>query len=209
MVGRGKARPGTAQQHKARVSLINGGNTMAKTDSDIEIESNDKTKVVGITHANTLLLIKRLREAEVGDIIEYAELSKIIGMDVQSLGDGYLRTARDTLLRDNERFFGVVRGLGVMRCDSKQTNAIASSYRRKIRKAARKAQVILIKGVKYDDLNTDEQREHNVNLSVYGALQQFTKESNVAKVASLVSEENARLSIQQTLQAMGYVKPTE
>lgn len=63
----------------------------------------------------TYLLVKRLTEAsEENPFISYAELSELIGMDVQKGARAYLLSARKIVRREYNKVFDVKRNRGII-----------------------------------------------------------------------------------------------
>jgi len=147
------------------------------------------------------LLLARLSKAEVGDVIEYAELSKIAGRDVQHAAQGSLRTARNRVLLDDGVVFGTIRMVGIKRLDDDEivdaSIQTVSHVRRSVRRETRRLSV-----VDYAALDRSKQTEHNTRLTQLGVLSHFTTAVTGNKLRAHVEQASSELSVGRVLEQM-------
>jgi hypothetical protein len=95
---------------------------------------------------DTKVLIERMREMAEGDILEYSELTKKIGRDVQNEARSNLDAARNYLWRNDHMFFDCVHGVGVKRVTTdgwvEVVKGHEDSITRKERKLIKKLEVV-------------------------------------------------------------------
>lgn len=114
------------------------------------------------------LLVDAFKGMPAGHQIGYAELSAMIGRDIQH-NFGYLSTARRILHREHGMLIETVKGVGV-RVATESGKLAASrrdmqASRRAIRRAASKLEI-----TEYEALTEDEKREFNARSSLIGGL---------------------------------------
>lgn len=146
------------------------------------VEVNPK-RAIGARHVDTELLVKRLAKAQMGDVITYAELSAIIGSNIQNeINRTRLASARDIMLAENKIAFDVVRNQGLVRMNDENLSEHHKPVAAKIRRAAKKGIKTML-CAKTEDLSPEKQRAFSAGLSVLGAVQLFTSTKNVLKLA--------------------------
>lgn len=152
--------------------------------------------------SDSRLLAQRLRDLKVGEQITYAELGAVISSPVHG-GTPALRTALRMLLRDDDRVFGVMRGIGLRRLNDQEIIAAADtdvvSIRHKARRAARKITAI----ADYDALSPKDQLAHTLKLSMFAAIGEMATERGMKKLASHATVKGTakELPIKETLAA--------
>jgi hypothetical protein len=156
-------------------------------------------KAIHETAYETRLLADKLRAVEIGSIVKYADLSAIIGQNTQGDGRGYLNTARRIVLRDNQIWFGTIRGEGLKRFPDTEKVKTHDSYLSRVRRATRRQRVIM-QSVDYNALPKTEQVKHNVALSQYGVINFLASDAAEKKLTSRVTEANAQLPVGKSLE---------
>lgn len=114
-------------------------------------------------------LAKCLESCDIGTIIPYSELNKLIGGDVQLKNHGALTTARKLLLREHRIVFGVIHGVGLKRLNPSEVVEQESTTIGKIKRASRRSMTRLA-AADYDSLTADEQAKHRIVSSTLGAV---------------------------------------
>lgn len=146
------------------------------------------------------LLRARLKRAEVGELVTYTELSGVVSRTVTG-AFGPLRTALRSLLNDEGRAFGVVRGVGMKRLSDVEIVEAADgdvdSIRRKARRSARRLTAVQ----HYDKLEPKQQLAHTARLSIFGAISSMTTDSAIKKVEAAATGRATELPIAETLKA--------
>jgi hypothetical protein len=132
-----------------------------------------------------------LGKLNVGEAITYDQLNNAAGRNVQKEAYGALRTARNRLLRDDDKVFGVLRGMGLKRLNDKEAYEVGASGVLSIRRKSRKQLTILSK-VNPSKLTTDEQIRMHATMSVFGAVNLFTRTGSLDKVANKIAQNENR-----------------
>ena len=169
------------------------------------IEQEQKTKVIGHATYETQQLVDRLKAvvaAENYDLIPYAELSSLIGYDVQRDGYSYLKSAREIVERETGRLVGIVLGEGVKLLTPEEQVAIGPDSLQRLKRATSKS-IRRIGRVQVDRLTDDQRLDYHTTASVLGAVHLFTKPKSVAKIEDAVSKAADKLAIGDTLRLFG------
>ena len=153
------------------------------------------------TSVDTMLVHDLLEKKEVGDVVTYAELTKLIGRDIQNKARGCLNTAKRMLQREKRFVFGTIMTVGVKRLDDVQIVGTSESTLKKIRGESKRGARRLACVHDYDGLPNGEKIKHNAAVSMLGALSQATKPGSIKRIESKVAEANERLAIGSTLEA--------
>lgn len=157
-------------------------------------------RIIAALSIDAKMIYDRLAESKIGEIIGYDELSKIIGRDTTNGGRGPLTTARRKAMRENRMVFGTVRKQGIKRLADTEIVESAASDLRRIRKATRRV-VERTTMVDFSKLPAKAQSEHNVYLSMFGAIAQMTLASSMKQIAKRVAETHQALPLAKTLEA--------
>lgn len=158
------------------------------------------------TSPETRLLIKRLKEAKVGEKISYADLSEAAGVKIT--GASYqLTTARNHLLRESNYVFDAIRGQGVVRLSddalvTTESDKDITKSRRHAKKAAKKLSCV----EDYSALSPSHQMAHTIKISFFGAIAHMARGNQLEKAAQAVGGRSGELPIAETLKAFGLVK---
>jgi hypothetical protein len=163
--------------------------------------SEQKQKVLGVAAFESQVLAKRLKEAvekDCYDVIPYTELSALIGFDVQEDGRGYLNTARQIVERDNERLFGIVRGVGVKLLDVPEQATVGPDAVKKMRKASCKTARRLAR-VQFDKMNNEQKHQYLTSASAVGAIAMFTSRKATNRIGEAVSTTMSKMTVDDTL----------
>ena len=146
------------------------------------------------------LLTERLAKLAPGDMVTYAELGAIIGVDVrEGSGRSPMRTARRRALRDHNVVLRSVPTEGYRRLlDEEASKQVPDEMRRGIRSKARKGATELLA---LDDakLTSDGKRARNVGLSMAGALTLATSPTVKKKLERACEQAQAQLPVAKTL----------
>lgn len=162
-------------------------------------------KPISQTSADAWLVYNRLNEVEdVGELVQYPELSEIIGQDIQTVGRSKLYTAMRMQQRESKRVFGCVRGVGIKLLSDSEIVGTRDPALKRIRRTARKAAGKLICVKDWESLSNEEKVRHNAGLSVFGTLYAMTRPKKLRQLEEAVPIERQRkLSMAKTLQAFG------
>lgn len=140
---------------------------------------------IGQLSVDTVLLVKRLAAAQMGDFIPYAELNGIIGRNVQNGASHVLASARTVALRDHKIGFATVEGQGIRRMTDEELAESFHPALRHIRRTARKAGKT-VACADTSKLTPEKQRAVSVGLSTVGAIELFTSTKSLRKVEEAI-----------------------
>jgi hypothetical protein len=132
------------------------------------------------------VLLSRLKAAKVGDVVTYAELSELVGRDVQKTSRYILEAARRWAKKERV-IFGVVTGQGLKRLDDIGKVRAGSGMMDKIRRTSRRAAQTLASVENFDSLPNDMKIQHNMSMSIFGVIQQATSRKTQDRIAEKVS----------------------
>ncbi len=157
------------------------------------------------THIDTQMIYERLSTASIGDLIEYQELTALIGTDVQNKGRGYMETARRMALRDKGMVFQPVRGVGLKRLADTEIVQSGQAYITKIRRHARRGMRVLVSVQDFGALPNDLKVRHNATVSMLGAVAVFSGGAAQKRVEGAVEKAGQKISYTKTLELFGGV----
>jgi hypothetical protein len=160
---------------------------------------SDKKKFPSLS-ADSRLVYNRLKAANVGDTIPYAELSQIVGRNVQTTARSTLDTARRMAMREDRYVFGVSANVGLVRLDDCSIVDFGSTGAVRARRAIRKSARVLGCVADFNAMPNDKKIQHNAMLSLYGALYEAVKPSGIAKVELAVDKASGELPMRKTLE---------
>jgi hypothetical protein len=157
-------------------------------------------KVIAELSIDTQLIIQRLGQAEIGELVPYSELSLLIGRDLK---EAYhlTGTARRRLLKE-KKYFQAVAGVGFLRCNDSQKVAGGGNYLKRQRRACARGAKITASVDDYDAMTREDQIRHNAQLSLLLTMRAMSTPGRVKAVESRVSESQQRLSVKSTLDAI-------
>lgn len=142
---------------------------------------------------DAITLRKRLETLAPGDSVTYAELTKLIGGDVQRSRHGALYRARAILMREKSMVFAAMKGEGLKRLTDDEIAKTGYGVIRTVRRASSRGMKRLACVSEFEKLSSDAQTAHNTAMSVLGTLHQFTAPARVEKIEGAVREQKAAL----------------
>jgi hypothetical protein len=148
----------------------------------------------------TQQLVQRLTGAEIGETIEYDELSQIAGEDVQVRGRGMLQSAVRILQAEFRRVFVSVRGVGVQRADNTGIVQTGTQRLQHIHRTAKRAMNTL-GCVDPAKLDPAAQQEFNTKASHLGMLVHCSSPKATKRIAASVEQTQQKLPLDKTLDA--------
>lgn len=147
----------------------------------------------------TETLLSRLQKLDMGDVVTYGELSALIGDNVQTKGIGVLVSARRIAERDFQIVTDTINNIGLKRLTDQEAIKSGHRFRRKVRSAARRG-VRRVNAAHFGQLPDEYKLLRNMHLSVFGAIDMFTRRHSVEKLGSAVNiTATGQLSIGETL----------
>ena len=167
----------------------------------IENKGNIK-KSVGQISIDAQFLIQRLEtQAQQNNysLIPYAELSALIGREVQDGARGILETAKRSLLRDRQKLFVTVRGEGIRMADN---DGVIAQVKRRNKSACNSSRRAANESMAADSKSmSDEQRQQFLGAqSLAGAITLMSKPSAVKRIESSIGDSLSALPTGKVLE---------
>ena len=147
--------------------------------------------------ADTKVIESRLKEAKVGDLITYDELSRILGRDVREFAYGALTSARKAMLASGV-VFGTESKVGIKRLDDLQIINSTESDRKRLQRIG-KHSLRKLSAVKFENLTEESKRKHTTMAAQMGAIAMFASKSTTARIETNVKPTSETLAIGETL----------
>ena len=163
-----------------------------------EPKQTESKRVIPQLSVDAQLLARHLEKVQVGEVIEYAALNKIINANVQNGARSILAAARKKVLNDERIVFDVIMGKGLKRLNDSEIIGTGTCALARIRRTSRRA-VKKLACAEYDKLPTGEQTKFNAVASMLGALNQAAKDSNLRSLETKVAEARSQISFNATL----------
>lgn len=154
--------------------------------------------------ADARLLMQHLAKKLVGDVVPYEELSGIIDRPIQKTRWA-LSTALKRLMRDQEKLFGTVAGVGIKRLNDIEIVAEGAHAMAAIRRKAARSIERQMK-VDFSALPRTEQARYTAQISIAGAVAMMTRERSVEKVVAIADPGLKELPIAATLKMFANAK---
>lgn len=151
------------------------------------------------TSAETVALRRRMETMNVGDVITYAEVERIIGCDHRQSGSP--ATVIRQLRRDKQMVFSCVRNTGYQRLNDKEASESADLSTAKIRRISKRSLEVLAT-VDPAKLTREDQNKHFMRSATHGALAFMTQRKQQGKL--LAASNGAKpLEIGDTMRLFG------
>lgn len=150
------------------------------------------------------MLAEKLTSVQVGVVVTYSDLSKIIGRPVQKGGRAAMIEARKIVQRDKRMVFDSVRNLGLKRLND--VEIVDSTSDRELRCMHRRTKRAVAKlvCVDYNALPNEKKVKHNATISMMGALAELTTIGSLKRVETKVQESGLTLpSAKTAFEALG------
>lgn len=159
-----------------------------------------KKKGIFAKSADTLIIENRLRSTAVGDLVTYAELSKLLGRDVREFCTSNVHSARNTLVGESI-FFDCISNEGYKRLDNNEAANAADHYRDRITSTANRG-IRHLRHVPFDDLSDEAKKKHLTVSAQLGAIKLFGS-SKASKRIEAAVKDTAPMAIGETLKLFG------
>lgn len=155
------------------------------------------------TATDRRLLIDRLLEVPVGEVLTYEAITDLLGRDVRTTSAcrSALHSALNHLRRHRSAIYAAVPKVGYKRLDDCGKVTAAESTMRRAHRAAHRSAAILAAVEKFDAMPEDSRTRHNALMSIAGAIALGTSKKSLDKVQERVREVGRVLPLQRTLDA--------
>jgi hypothetical protein len=154
---------------------------------------------IGQLSIDTQTLAQRLELASIGDTITYAELSGLIGRNVQGAARGCLLTARRRVLKRHSIVFGVLLNEGLKRLDNAEIVNTGKPALEHAGRHSRRSQRVLL-AADYEKLPRESQTQRNAYLTSLKVQELLSTEKAVKRLSQAATIEKKPLSLKGTLE---------
>jgi hypothetical protein len=149
----------------------------------------------------TRLIVQRLASLKIGEFIAYAELSEIIGRDIQYGARHVLESARRIVQRENKILLECVYNQGLKRLDD---IGIVGSTQCSVLKISNLSKRGVAKVLCLHDMSAlppGDKASLNARISIMAMVAHVTKTKNVQLIESKVAATQERLPLMKTIEA--------
>lgn len=153
-----------------------------------------------IKSADTLVIENRLRETQIGEIVTYEELTKLLGRDVRQFCVSSLRSARHALITE-AIFFDVIDNTGLRRLTSEEAAEYSTSFVRRARATSRRG-LRHLQNVNFAELSDKAQQLHLTTSTQLGMIDLFGSSKSGNKISQAVKNGKS-LPVGETLKLFG------
>lgn len=152
----------------------------------------------------TQMLIDAIRKASKENRIEisYEALNSACGRNVQSEASHCLRTARDTILREDNEVWEVDRMVGIRRLKGYEITAVGAQTLKSIRRKSRKG-VRKLAATNFESLSNEEKIRHNSTAAMLGAMTHLSTTKSVARIDAVQTTQPRRVDFSETMKLFG------
>lgn len=157
------------------------------------------TKGIREKSNDTLIVENRLRNTIPGDVVEYAELSKLLGRDARTFCRASLNSARRILVGDSI-FFDTLPNIGFKRLTDAEAAFAADHFTRRARSAASSG-LRHLRHVPFESLPDDAKQRHLAATAQLGVVKLFASGKAAKKIEQSVN--GAAMPIGETLRLFG------
>ncbi len=166
----------------------------------VEISGETSKRTLFERAIETQAAIDVMSPIERGETVTYLALEEVMGCSPQKGGRSNVNSARQYLQREHGMVFAAVPNVGYKRL--KDTEIVKSSPEAltKSLRASRRA-VQRLTCVEFDGLSEGDKVQHQVHLSLFGAIQAISKADAAKKLTKRVEETRRSLPLNQTLEA--------
>lgn len=145
---------------------------------------DDSKRPIAQISIDTRILIEHLGKAQIGDIFTYADLSKLLGRDVQTIARHNLMSACRNLLSSG-MVFGTIRSHGIKLLTDSERVGEGEAGITKVRRCARRA-VNRLRFNEFNSLAPEDKTRVLTAQSVLGATVAFTKATAIKRISESV-----------------------
>lgn len=157
-----------------------------------------------VASSDAKVLADLLRNAEVGQVVTYEEMSEAIGREVTQ-DRSAIYTARAIVQREDRMIFDCVMKVGVKRLADADIVNLGDRARARVRKIASSV-TKAITCVNYDSMSRESQVKHNTALSMFGVFSELSANKSFIKLQSHVSTVGTDLPVAKaSIAALGLV----
>lgn len=166
-------------------------------------EKSDLKRTIAQKSIETKTLEDYLRTIDVGKVVSYDDLNRLIGSSCRPGEKHYyaLRTAIKTLQHESI-LFESIRLVGIRHMEDGEVPEIVHSEVLKSRAASKRAMTKSLGVKNYHKLDQDKRVQLDTQRSIAAMNLEITKAANVKKISGMVNKVEKTLSLQQTLDSL-------
>lgn len=158
--------------------------------------TNEQIKsIISPSSGKHLMLMPRLLAAKVGELITYAELSKLLGEDVQTKGKSALRTARHKIRRSDRITFHVQPDVGIFRPTDEQIADRMKDLRHVIKRKAKSTLLESACILKIEALTQEQQTKVHMEQLICSMVIDATSSKSAKAIEKKIATTGKTLSI--------------
>lgn len=150
-------------------------------------KSSELVKYIPVVAKQTMRIVEHLKDMEVGDEVTYESLSELVGRDVQTVGRGWLTSARKRLLKEHGQVWGTVREVGIKRLNSEESVKLGLDYVKRSRRVVKRGGEIA-SSVEYQELEESARKTHQSIIAASQVMQMFLRDSGLKKLETKMAE---------------------
>ena len=146
-------------------------------------------------------VLRRLIDANVGEVIPYSELSRLAMGDIQTSKRFALTTAVKRLRREHHRSFACVTGVGVKRLEDVEIVHLMAKQNERIGRVA-KLGLEHGENVDYENLDPAERQRHCLQSSLLAAIKYASQPRQQKKLEARLQTDPMRLAVSETIRLL-------
>jgi hypothetical protein len=164
-------------------------------------KKNNRT--IGEMGIDARIILAKLLDLKVGERLSYDDLSSAIGRDMRPGNPGYssFSSARVAAERDGV-VIDVIQKWGIVRLDDIGIVKSGSRFVDSIHRLARRGRKRLSRVDKFDLLPSEAKIEHNVQMSQFGVLEEFSSTKTERRLHGRVKETGSYLPLAKTIEEL-------
>ena len=155
-------------------------------------------KVMQEIGIDTKVLYEKLIKLQVGEVVEYKELSALVRRDVQDKKHRHILTTAKKHAQKEGIIFGTIRNVGMKRLNDEEIVGSMESYVRHVRNTSRRKANILTKA-DYKALSPELKIRHGVYMCILAVANRISQDKQMKKLGDAVGKSQKSLSLAETL----------
>lgn len=163
------------------------------------IEATGGKRPMFVMSVDTRVVYDRLKKAELGETITYADLGALLGREIDG-GDPIMQSALRSVENDG-LVFGNVRSVGYQRLNDTEIVKSTEQDRLALRRKARRVVEKLSHVADFEALPNDLKVKHNAAVSGFGAIAAILSPAKMKALEGRIEVAQAKLPLAKTLAA--------
>jgi hypothetical protein len=166
------------------------------------MNGNGSTERKGIADISmeTQLLVRRLRDTKIGDLLTYEDLSKVARRPVGDSLRGPLTSARRKLLREERIAFVTIAGTGIRRATDEEKVAMGVDGMSRMRRQGRRSLRQIYSVENFDAMPPEVKVQHNVTATVLNLFVEVSGAKKQKQLTAAVEKQGNMLPLEASLE---------